>query len=54
MDRLKCLLREVGSLECYLVLSGEGCTVYEQLLHSMELTWRFFQRLFYFLMVFSS
>ena len=49
MDRLKVFTEEVGSLECYLVLSGEGCTVYEQLLHSMELTWRdFFQRLFYF------
>ena len=46
---IKVFTEEVGSLECYLVLSGEGCTVYEQLLHSMELTWRdFFQRLFYF------
>ncbi|HBI3767421.1 TPA: replication initiation factor domain-containing protein [Enterococcus faecalis] len=38
---------KIGNLECYLVLSGEGCTVYERLLQAMELTWRdFFQRLF--------
>lgn len=38
---------KTGSLECYLVLSGEGCTVYERLLEAMKQTWRdFFQRLF--------
>lgn len=40
---------KTGNLECYLVLSGEGCTVYERLLQAMELTWRdFFQRLFHY------
>lgn len=37
---------ESGNMECYLVLSGDGCTVYEQLLQAMNMTWHdFFKRL---------
>ncbi|MFV5898451.1 replication initiation factor domain-containing protein [Enterococcus faecalis] len=36
-----------GSEECYLVLSGDGCTVYERLLNAMNFSWKeFFKRLF--------
>ncbi|MCO6016913.1 replication initiation protein [Carnobacterium divergens] len=40
---------KTGNVECYLVLSGDGCTIYERLLQALDMRWAdFFQRLFRF------